>query len=269
MDFECREKGSRAANPSQPEPRQVRESPVDHHDQPPPTPKQQQPTTPLILSPLLPPPQPPRRPSLSTRSDTIILHSPIDLPTTADTTPRLNETDDIDASSPLQQGDPAATAAAVVATLNETRPRATDNTADIDADADVAAFDAPAPMMALAVPNPPTTPRRVKVYELRNNDWFDRGTGYCTGQLVNVRNHKIAFLDFCFCFSCLNFCRRCRCSLLLLPRHSALNGARHRKGNSRSWLMRMSDGEDAMMRRSGFTGRRRSTDRVRRTLGEG
>ncbi|KAG0125505.1 component of IIS longevity pathway SMK-1-domain-containing protein [Tuber indicum] len=43
--------------------------------------------------------------------------------------------------------------------------------------------------MALSVPNPPTTPRRVKVYELRNNDWFDRGTGYCTGQLVNDEPH--------------------------------------------------------------------------------
>lgn len=45
-------------------------------------------------------------------------------------------------------------------------------------------------MMPLSVPNPPTTPRRVKVYELRNNDWFDRGTGYCTGQLLNVRNSR-------------------------------------------------------------------------------
>ncbi|KAI5777665.1 component of IIS longevity pathway SMK-1-domain-containing protein [Geopyxis carbonaria] len=43
--------------------------------------------------------------------------------------------------------------------------------------------------MALAVPNPPTTPRRVKVYELRNNDWYDRGTGYCTGQLLNDEPH--------------------------------------------------------------------------------
>ena len=38
--------------------------------------------------------------------------------------------------------------------------------------------------------------KRVKVYELRNNDWFDRGTGFCTGQVINVcaftrlfRNH--------------------------------------------------------------------------------
>ena len=28
--------------------------------------------------------------------------------------------------------------------------------------------------------------KRVKVYELRNNDWFDRGTGFCTGQVINV-----------------------------------------------------------------------------------
>ena len=44
--------------------------------------------------------------------------------------------------------------------------------------------------MALAVP-PPNDKKRVKVYELRNNDWFDRGTGFCTGQIVNVR-HTVA-----------------------------------------------------------------------------
>lgn len=49
-------------------------------------------------------------------------------------------------------------------------------------------------MMALSVSNPPTTPRRVKVYELRNNDWFDRGTGYCTGQLVNVRLSRVCLV---------------------------------------------------------------------------
>ena len=32
--------------------------------------------------------------------------------------------------------------------------------------------------------------KRVKVYELRDNDWFDRGTGFCTGQVINVgRRH--------------------------------------------------------------------------------
>lgn len=30
--------------------------------------------------------------------------------------------------------------------------------------------------------------KRVKVYELRDNDWFDRGTGFCTGQVINVRS---------------------------------------------------------------------------------
>lgn len=35
---------------------------------------------------------------------------------------------------------------------------------------------------------PPNDKRRVKVYELRKNDWFDRGTGYCTGRVVNVRD---------------------------------------------------------------------------------
>ena len=27
--------------------------------------------------------------------------------------------------------------------------------------------------------------KRVKVYELKNNDWYDRGTGFCTGQFIN------------------------------------------------------------------------------------
>ena len=30
-----------------------------------------------------------------------------------------------------------------------------------------------------------TDRKRVKVYELKNNDWYDRGTGFCTGQYVN------------------------------------------------------------------------------------
>jgi protein phosphatase-4 regulatory subunit 3 len=28
--------------------------------------------------------------------------------------------------------------------------------------------------------------KRVKVYELKSNDWFDRGTGFCTGETINV-----------------------------------------------------------------------------------
>ncbi|KZF22928.1 DUF625-domain-containing protein [Xylona heveae TC161] len=38
--------------------------------------------------------------------------------------------------------------------------------------------------MALVVP-PANDRKRVKVYELKNNDWFDRGTGFCTGQIIN------------------------------------------------------------------------------------
>lgn len=33
---------------------------------------------------------------------------------------------------------------------------------------------------------PPNDKKRVKVYELRKNDWYDRGTGYCMGRVVNV-----------------------------------------------------------------------------------
>ncbi len=42
-------------------------------------------------------------------------------------------------------------------------------------------------MMAQTVPNPPNDRKRVKVYELRNNDWFDRGTGFCVATVVTVR----------------------------------------------------------------------------------
>ncbi|KAJ5907062.1 uncharacterized protein N7473_003978 [Penicillium subrubescens] len=37
-------------------------------------------------------------------------------------------------------------------------------------------------MMALEL-QPPDGRKRVKVYELRENDWFDRGTGFCTGHI--------------------------------------------------------------------------------------
>jgi hypothetical protein len=39
--------------------------------------------------------------------------------------------------------------------------------------------------MALVAP-PANDRKRVKVYELKNNDWFDRGTGFCKGIVVNV-----------------------------------------------------------------------------------
>ncbi|KAJ5040454.1 uncharacterized protein L3040_006110 [Drepanopeziza brunnea f. sp. 'multigermtubi'] len=39
-------------------------------------------------------------------------------------------------------------------------------------------------IMAQAVPNPPNDRKRVKVYELKNNDWFDRGTGFCVASFA-------------------------------------------------------------------------------------
>lgn len=42
-------------------------------------------------------------------------------------------------------------------------------------------------MMAQQVPHQATDRKRVKVYELRNNDWFDRGTGFCTASFTTVR----------------------------------------------------------------------------------
>ncbi len=48
----------------------------------------------------------------------------------------------------------------------------------------------PAAMIAEPVPPPQSTDKkRVKVYELRNNDWFDRGTGFCTAA-VTVRSRS-------------------------------------------------------------------------------
>jgi hypothetical protein len=42
----------------------------------------------------------------------------------------------------------------------------------------------------MALPSPPSNDRkRVKVYELKASDWYDRGTGFCTGAVVNVSNH--------------------------------------------------------------------------------
>lgn len=43
-------------------------------------------------------------------------------------------------------------------------------------------------MMAQSVPHQSTDKKRVKVYELRNNDWFDRGTGFCTAAFIPVRH---------------------------------------------------------------------------------
>jgi hypothetical protein len=42
------------------------------------------------------------------------------------------------------------------------------------------------PTMAQPEPDQTTDKKRVKVYELRNGDWFDRGTGFCTAEFVTV-----------------------------------------------------------------------------------
>lgn len=36
----------------------------------------------------------------------------------------------------------------------------------------------------MALVPPKVEKRRVKVYELRNNDWYDRGTGFCDGTVI-------------------------------------------------------------------------------------
>ena len=41
-------------------------------------------------------------------------------------------------------------------------------------------------MMAQPVPHQATDKKRVKVYELRENDWYDRGTGFCMATLTQV-----------------------------------------------------------------------------------
>lgn len=40
--------------------------------------------------------------------------------------------------------------------------------------------------MALVAPPVVVDRKRVKVYELKRNDWHDRGTGFCIGTFVNV-----------------------------------------------------------------------------------
>ncbi|KAG5927673.1 hypothetical protein E4U42_001955 [Claviceps africana] len=44
--------------------------------------------------------------------------------------------------------------------------------------------------MAQPVPHQVTDRKRVKVYELRDNDWFDRGTGFCTATFVATQEGR-------------------------------------------------------------------------------
>lgn len=60
--------------------------------------------------------------------------------------------------------------------------------------------------LMMAQPVPHQDKKRVKVYELRNNDWFDRGTGFCTAKFATV--------------SCSIVCRR-SCSRSRFPSSSS------------------------------------------------
>ena len=61
---------------------------------------------------------------------------------------------------------------------------------------------------------PPDGRKRVKVYELRDNDWFDRGTGFCTGQILGV-SFSLFIAPFELSSHCARFVARLsrRCSL--------------------------------------------------------
>ena len=57
--------------------------------------------------------------------------------------------------------------------------------------------DEPLAMAAQQVPHPSTDRKRVKVYELRHNDWFDRGTGFCTAEFDTVSQLSVLFAHAC------------------------------------------------------------------------
>lgn len=64
--------------------------------------------------------------------------------------------------------------------------------------------------MALAVPAS-NDRKRVKVYELKDNDWDDRGTGFCSGQILDVRQRERESCcrrgeDFCVVLCCVVLC---------------------------------------------------------------
>ena len=77
-------------------------------------------------------------------------------------------------------------------------------------------IEEPLTMAAQPVPHPSTDKKRVKVYELRNNDWFDRGTGFCTAIYTQVclgllhvatkAASQFALVGFCGLLSCERVC---------------------------------------------------------------
>lgn len=51
-------------------------------------------------------------------------------------------------------------------------------------------------MMAQSGPHQ-SEKKRAKVYELRDDDWFDRGTGFCFIQLTKVRYFSSSLMTRC------------------------------------------------------------------------
>lgn len=77
-------------------------------------------------------------------------------------------------------------------------------------------------MMAQPGPHQSTDRRRVKVYELRNNDWFDRGTGFCTAAYVPVCNTMTAHMRPRYsCLQLLILTSSARPRLKVAPRNPA------------------------------------------------
>lgn len=74
-------------------------------------------------------------------------------------------------------------------------------------------------IMALELPSTGDR-KRVKVYELRDNDWFDRGTGFCLGHA----------LDVCVFFSVGGAVARIE-RFLGVPRARSCLGGRHKQAS--------------------------------------
>jgi hypothetical protein len=67
---------------------------------------------------------------------------------------------------------------------------------DLAAYTNIAEGDSEPSMMAQPVPHQSTDKKRVKVYELRNNDWFDRGTGFCTASFTAVCLNRVDYAAY-------------------------------------------------------------------------
>lgn len=79
-------------------------------------------------------------------------------------------------------------------------------------------------MMAQSVPHQTTDRRRVKVYELRDNDWFDRGTGFCTATWTEVclLHGILSRLSLIDCVKCCVAMPILYCPVLSAQQHSVI-----------------------------------------------